>query len=69
MWQNSQFSRSPVRLVHFGTDSISYLSPKMWDIVPDDYKTIDNSNILKVRLRNGNYKIANVDYVKFTSIE
>ena len=41
----------------------------MWDIVPDDYKTIDNSNILKARLRNGNYKIANVDYVKFTSIE
>ena len=30
--QNSQFSRSLVKSVYHGTESISYLGPKIWDI-------------------------------------
>ena len=40
--QISQFSRSLVKSLYHGTESISYLGPKIWDIlpVPDGYKTI-----------------------------
>ena len=40
--QISQFSRSLVRSVYHGAKNISYLGPKIWDILPDDYKTIQN---------------------------
>ena len=35
---NSQFSRPLVRFVFLGTESISYLGPVIWDILPDSYK-------------------------------
>ena len=47
--QISQFSRSLVKLLYHGTESISYLGPKIWDILPDVYKTIQNLNTLKIK--------------------
>ena len=38
--QISQLSRSLVRSVYNKTESISYLDPKIWDILPNDYKTM-----------------------------
>ena len=32
----------------------------MWDIIPDDYKTIGHLVILKFKLKNGNHKINRV---------
>ena len=29
----------PIRTVHYGTESIGFLAPKIWDIVPDNIKT------------------------------
>ena len=49
--QISQFSRSLVRLVYHGTESISYLGPKIWDILPDDYKTIQNLDTFKIKIK------------------
>ena len=61
-----QFSRSLVRSVYHGAESISCLSPKIWDILPDDYKTIKIWILLKLKLKNGIQKIVRVGYVKFT---
>ena len=47
----SQFSRSLVRLVYHGTESISYLGPKMWDILPDDYNNIQNLDTFKIKIK------------------
>ena len=33
--QVSEFSRSMVKSGYHGTDSISYLGPKLWDILPE----------------------------------
>ena len=49
--QISQFSRSLVKLVCHGTESISYLGPKIWDILPDDYKTIQNLDAFKIKIK------------------
>ena len=45
-----QFSRSLVKSVHHGIESISYLGPKIWDILPDDYKTIQNLDTFKIKI-------------------
>ena len=38
--QNSQFSRPRVNTVYHGTESISNLGPKIWDLVPSNLKEI-----------------------------
>ena len=40
--QVSEFSRPMVKSVYHGTESISYLGPKIWDILSEKLKNIDN---------------------------
>ena len=40
--QNSQFSRPRVNTVCHGTESISNLGPKIWDLVPSNLKEISD---------------------------
>ena len=47
----SQFSRFLVKPVYHGTESISYLGPKIWDVLPDDYETIQNSDTFKIKIK------------------
>ena len=49
---NSQFSRPLVRSVFHGTESISYLGPVIWDILPDSYKNLPNVSVFKNRIKN-----------------
>ena len=49
--QISQFSTSSVKSVYHGTESISYLGPQIWDILPDDYKTIQNLDTFKIKIK------------------
>ena len=48
---NSQFSRPLVRSVFHGTESISYLNPVTWDILPDSYKNLPNLSVFKNRIK------------------
>ena len=48
---NSQFSRLLVRSVFHGTESISYLGPVIWDILPDGYKNLPNFSAFKNRIK------------------
>ena len=48
---NSQFSRPLVRSVFHGTESISYLGPVIWYILPDSYKSIPNFSVFKNRIK------------------
>ena len=38
--QNSQFSRLRINRVYYGTESISNLGTKIWDLVPSNIKEI-----------------------------
>ena len=67
--QVSQFSRSLIKSVYNETESISHLGQKIWDILPYDYKTIQNLNIFKIKIKRWKPEIAHVGYVKFTLIE
>ena len=46
-----QFSRSLVKSVYHWTESISYLGPKIWDILPNDYKTIQDFAAFKIKTK------------------
>ena len=39
---NAEFLQPLVNSVRCGTESISYLGPKIWGMVPDTYKNIDS---------------------------
>ena len=48
----SEFARRNVRSVFNGTERISFLGPKIWDIVPSEVNCF--KCFLKEKLRNGN---------------
>ena len=63
------FSRPLVRSVFHGTESISYLGPVIWDILPDSYKNLPNVSVFKTGLKNGNLKIVPADFAKNTFLD
>ena len=46
-----EFSRPMVKSVYHGTESISYLGPKIWDILPEKLKNIDNLEHFKKEIK------------------
>ena len=48
---NSLFSSPLVKSVYKGTESSSFLGPKIWDILPDTYKDIPDLISFKVGLK------------------
>ena len=40
--QRSQFHIPPVRTVFSGTESIKYLGPKIWELIPDEMKELES---------------------------
>ena len=40
-----------VTSVFHGTESISYLGPVTWDILPDNYKNLPNFSVFKNRIK------------------
>ena len=49
--QVSEFSRLMVKCVYHGTESISYLGPKILDILPEKLKYIDNLEHFKKEIK------------------
>ena len=47
----SEFSRSMVKTVYHGTESISYLGPKIWNILPEKLKNIENLEHFKKEIK------------------
>ena len=49
LWQILQFTRSLVKSVYHGAESISYLVPKVWDI--SYYKTMQSLDTFKIKIK------------------
>ena len=48
---NSIFSRPLVKSVYKGTENLSFLGTKIWDVLPDASKDLPNLNSFKVALK------------------
>ena len=49
--QISEFSRPLLKSVHHGSESVSFLGPKIWDRLPDDYKDIGSLNTFLKKIK------------------
>ena len=49
---NNSFKRSRVKSVWHGTESVSYLDPKIWDLVPSETKESESPDGLKVNKKD-----------------
>ena len=47
--KNSQFTIPPIKTVYHGSESISFLGPKIWNILPDRLKNANSIESLKCK--------------------
>ena len=45
------FVTNNIRTEHYGKESLSYLGPKIWSLIPNDIKTITSLNVFKQNIR------------------
>ena len=62
--KNYQFTIPPVRTIDHGSESISFIGPKIWNILPDRLKNV-NSIEAKMQIKNGSLKIVHVRFTRF----
>ena len=48
---NSSFAVRPVHSVYRGTESLSFLGPKIWELVPEDVKQSESLEIFKKKIK------------------
>ena len=48
---NSVLKRRKVNSVRYGTESVSFLAPKIWDILPKDIKTSETLTAFKTKIK------------------
>ena len=48
----NNFETPFIRTVYHGIESVSYLGPKIWDIVLEEYKTLNSLNSFKESVKN-----------------
>ena len=41
-----------IKTVHYGTESVSYLGPRIWDQIPDEMKNCKTLNSFKQRIKS-----------------
>ena len=61
---SSLVSRQLVKSVYEGTESLSFLGPKIWDILPDTYKDLPDLNSFKVALTKLKLNLSYLDKLK-----
>ena len=62
---NAYFLQLFVNSVRCGTESISYLDPMIWGMVPDTYKNIDSLYDFKKVIKNESLKTVTAEFVRF----
>ena len=48
---NNFLERGRVKSVRYGTESISFLAPKIWETLPNDIKDPDTLEIFKTKIK------------------
>ena len=45
------FYTRPVKSVYHGTESLSYLAPEIWELVPESIKSAESLSVFKIRIK------------------
>ena len=49
--QAFEFSRPIVKTIYHGSESISYLGPKIWDMLPESLRNMENLETFKKEIK------------------
>ena len=49
--RDSTFERRQVHSVYHGAESLSFLGPKMWDLVPLELKQLESLKVFKLKIK------------------
>ena len=60
----SEFIIPPIHSVYHGSESASYLGPKLWELIPPVIRQIDTLSEFKKAIKNGNLPIVHVGFAK-----
>ena len=58
------FHSRHIRAVHFGSETLSHLAPKIWELVPEEFKRLESVASFKNAIKHGNRQIALVAYAE-----
>ena len=47
----NNFKSRRINCVRYGIDSLTYLGPKIWNIVPEDIKKSESLNVFKTKIK------------------
>ena len=47
----SHFRSRKIRTTKYGIETLSYLGPKLWNLVPNEYKTIESPADFKTKIK------------------
>ena len=45
------FATRPIRTVHYGENSLRYLGPKVWELIPSQIKDAETLDIFKILIK------------------
>ena len=48
----SDFAARRIKTVRYGSESLSYLGPRLWNILPDEYKMMQSVKDFKAKIRS-----------------
>ena len=46
------FTTRSVKTVYYGTESVSYLAPKVWELIPNNIRSLENLPKFKKAIKN-----------------
>ena len=58
------FHSRHIGTVHFGSETLSHLAPKIWELVPEEIKKLESVASFKNAIKNGNQQIVLAAYVE-----
>ena len=64
---NNLLKRRRVHSVWPGTESVSYLGPKIWDLVPNEIKESELPMLSNSKSKDGSLKDVHTEYAKYIS--
>ena len=46
-----EFAVRPIKIVHYGLNSLAYLGPKIWELLPNNLKRLELVEVFKAKIR------------------
>ena len=61
----SHFRSRKIRTAKYGIETLSYLSPRLWNLVPNEYKTKESLADFKAKQKLGSRRTVLAGYAKY----